>query len=86
VITFTDITVAKTLEAQLREKHDVLEKQFSKQSPRLEKAKDPPCETGGGDATGQAAMVVSRGKAAAETGERKRIKYRVEEPAASDKR
>jgi two-component system CheB/CheR fusion protein len=29
VITFADITVAKTLEAQLREKHDVLEKQVA---------------------------------------------------------
>ena len=32
VITFADITVAKTLEAQLREKHAVLEKHVAKQS------------------------------------------------------
>ena len=30
VITFADITVAKTLEAQLREKHDVLEKEMAR--------------------------------------------------------
>ena len=32
VITFADITVAKTLEAKLREKHAVLEKQFAQES------------------------------------------------------
>ncbi len=32
VITFADITVAKTLEAQLREKHAVLEKHVAEQS------------------------------------------------------
>ena len=34
VITFADITVAKNLEIQLREKHDVLEKLFAKQSAK----------------------------------------------------
>jgi hypothetical protein len=34
VITFSDITVAKTLEAQLREKHAVLEKHVAEQSAK----------------------------------------------------
>jgi len=38
VITFADITVAKTLEAQLREKHAVLEKYIAKQSGKPDKA------------------------------------------------
>jgi hypothetical protein len=37
VITFTDITVAKTLEAKLREKHAVLEKQVAEDT--VERAK-----------------------------------------------
>jgi two-component system CheB/CheR fusion protein len=37
VITFADITVAKKLEAQLREKHAVLEKHFADQSARLKR-------------------------------------------------
>jgi two-component system CheB/CheR fusion protein len=40
VITFADITVAKTLEAQLREKHDVLEKHVADQSKKVENSKD----------------------------------------------
>jgi transcriptional regulator with PAS, ATPase and Fis domain len=36
VITFADITVAKTLEAQLREKHDLLEKHVAEQSKKTE--------------------------------------------------
>jgi len=40
VITFADITVAKTLEAQLREKHAVLEKLVTKQSSESEPAGD----------------------------------------------
>jgi two-component system CheB/CheR fusion protein len=40
VITFTDITTAKTLEAQLREKHDILEKHVAEQSKKTEKPKD----------------------------------------------
>jgi chemotaxis methyl-accepting protein methylase len=39
VITFGDITTAKTLEAQLREKHDILEKYIAEQSGKTEKAK-----------------------------------------------
>jgi two-component system CheB/CheR fusion protein len=39
VITFTDITVAKMLEAKLREKHDVLEKHVAEQSARRRKRK-----------------------------------------------
>jgi two-component system CheB/CheR fusion protein len=38
VITFADITVAKTLEAQLREKHAILEKFVAKQSSETEPA------------------------------------------------
>jgi two-component system CheB/CheR fusion protein len=34
VITFADITVAKTLEAQLRAKHDLLEKHVAEQSKK----------------------------------------------------
>jgi two-component system CheB/CheR fusion protein len=37
VITFADITVAKTLEAKLREKHAVLEKHVAKQSAKRER-------------------------------------------------
>jgi len=40
VITFTDITVAKTLEAQLREQHAVLEKHVAAQSKKKENRKD----------------------------------------------
>jgi two-component system CheB/CheR fusion protein len=40
VITFVDITVAKKLEAQLREKHDTLEKHVTKQSTRRERRRD----------------------------------------------
>jgi two-component system CheB/CheR fusion protein len=40
VITFADITVAKTLEAQLREKHAVPEKHVAKQSKKPERAED----------------------------------------------
>ncbi|MGA2751718.1 MAG: PAS domain-containing protein, partial [Verrucomicrobiota bacterium] len=40
VITFADITAAKTLEAQLREKHDILEKHVAEQSRKMEKPKD----------------------------------------------
>jgi chemotaxis response regulator CheB len=40
VITFVDITAAKTLEAQLREKHAVLEKHVAKQSVQTEQARD----------------------------------------------
>jgi two-component system CheB/CheR fusion protein len=40
VITFADITVAKTLEAQLRDKHAVLKKHVAEQSMKTEKAKD----------------------------------------------
>jgi len=40
VITFADITVAKTLEAQLREKHDLLEKHVGEQSKKAEHSKD----------------------------------------------
>ena len=39
VITFTDITVAKTLEAQLREKHIALEKHAKGQSPQPQRRK-----------------------------------------------
>jgi two-component system CheB/CheR fusion protein len=39
VITFMDITAAKTLEARLRDKHISLEKRIAKQSARLAKAK-----------------------------------------------
>jgi two-component system CheB/CheR fusion protein len=38
VITFADITVAKKLEAQLREKHTVLEKHYAAQAKTTEKA------------------------------------------------
>jgi hypothetical protein len=37
VITFADITVAKTLEAKLREKHTVLEKHVAEQSAKRER-------------------------------------------------
>ena len=40
VITFADITAAKTLEAQLREKHAALEKLVAKQSPQTSPAED----------------------------------------------
>jgi two-component system CheB/CheR fusion protein len=40
VITFADITVAKTLEAQLREKQHILEKHVAEQSEKTEKARD----------------------------------------------
>jgi two-component system CheB/CheR fusion protein len=40
VITFADITVAKTLEAQLREKHHTLETHVAKQSARRQRARD----------------------------------------------
>src|ERR1700677_505332 len=40
VITFADITVAKTLEAQLREKHHTLEKNVAKQSARRQRTRD----------------------------------------------
>ena len=36
VITFADITAAKTLEAQLREQHAVLEKHVAEQSKKTE--------------------------------------------------
>jgi two-component system CheB/CheR fusion protein len=39
VITFADITVAKTLEAQLREKHAVLEKHVAGRSVKREREK-----------------------------------------------
>ncbi|MBE0539791.1 MAG: PAS domain-containing protein [Verrucomicrobia bacterium] len=39
VITFTDITVAKRLEAQLREKHAVLERHVAEQSPEPARAR-----------------------------------------------
>lgn len=40
VITFADITVAKTLEAKLRDKHAVLEKHSAGQTVQLQQAKD----------------------------------------------
>jgi chemotaxis methyl-accepting protein methylase len=40
VITFSDITAAKTLEAQLREKHDILEKFVAQQSKKTDKPRD----------------------------------------------
>jgi two-component system CheB/CheR fusion protein len=40
VITFGDITAAKALEAQLREKHDILEKYIAQQSKKTERAKE----------------------------------------------
>jgi two-component system CheB/CheR fusion protein len=40
VITFADITAAKTLEAQLREKHDLLEKHVAEQSREMENPAD----------------------------------------------
>ncbi len=40
VITFADITVAKTLEAKLREKHTLLEKHVAEESKKTERAKD----------------------------------------------
>jgi two-component system CheB/CheR fusion protein len=39
VITFADITVAKTLEAKLREQHAVLEKHVAKQSRKTQNIK-----------------------------------------------
>jgi hypothetical protein len=39
VITFADITTAKTLEAKLRGKHTGLEKRVAEQSAKLDKAK-----------------------------------------------
>lgn len=41
VITFTDISVAKTLEAQLREKHAALEKVVARQSGKPERTQSP---------------------------------------------
>jgi two-component system CheB/CheR fusion protein len=38
VITFSDITVAKTLEAQLRKKHGILERHVAKQSAKAGRA------------------------------------------------
>jgi two-component system CheB/CheR fusion protein len=43
VITFADITVAKTLETQLREQHAVLEKQVVEQSKKIENSADRAC-------------------------------------------
>jgi two-component system CheB/CheR fusion protein len=40
VITFADITVAKTLEAKLRDKQTVLEKHVAKQSATMQRARD----------------------------------------------
>jgi len=40
VITFADITTAKRLEAQLREKHDILEKHVAEQSGKAKKPRD----------------------------------------------
>jgi two-component system CheB/CheR fusion protein len=40
VITFADITVAKTLEAKLRDKQTVLEKHAAKQSAKMQRARD----------------------------------------------
>jgi two-component system CheB/CheR fusion protein len=40
VITFGDITTAKTLEAKLREKHDILEKYVAAQAKKTDHAKD----------------------------------------------
>jgi two-component system CheB/CheR fusion protein len=40
VITFADITVAKTLEAKLREKHAVLERHVAGEPARLQQAAD----------------------------------------------
>jgi two-component system CheB/CheR fusion protein len=40
VITFSDITAAKTLEAKLREKHDALEKHVAEQSRQPQKPKE----------------------------------------------
>jgi two-component system CheB/CheR fusion protein len=40
VITFADITTAKRLEVQLREKHDLLEKHVEEQSKKVENSKD----------------------------------------------
>ncbi|MCI0534385.1 MAG: PAS domain-containing protein [Verrucomicrobiales bacterium] len=45
VITFVDITVAKTLEGQLREKHALLEKRVAGRSVKTEKAGDTPAAT-----------------------------------------
>jgi two-component system CheB/CheR fusion protein len=40
VITFADITVAKTLEAKLRDKQSVLEKNVAKQSATMQRVRD----------------------------------------------
>ena len=40
VITFADITVAKTLEAKLRDRHTVLEKHVAEQSATMQRARD----------------------------------------------
>ena len=40
VITFVDITAAKTLEAQLREKHSVLERHVTGQSAKMQRARN----------------------------------------------
>jgi two-component system CheB/CheR fusion protein len=46
VMTFTDITGAKKLETELREKHDMLEKHLAARSGKTEKSKDkPPAKT-----------------------------------------
>jgi two-component system CheB/CheR fusion protein len=42
VITFADITTAKTLEAQLREKHDILEKFVAEQARNTQESNDEP--------------------------------------------
>jgi len=62
VITFTDITAAKTLEAKLREKYTVLERHVAKQPKKMAKDKMPvePVERSG--ITDQDEMPVSRGK------------------------
>jgi two-component system CheB/CheR fusion protein len=60
VITFTDISVAKTLEAQLREKHATLKKLFTKQSgePEPTGATTPP-ETASSKRRGRRAIKLS---------------------------
>jgi hypothetical protein len=56
VITFADITVAKTLEAQLREQHAVLEKHLAEQSQTEEAPKDKaPVKTAGSKRSADAA-------------------------------
>jgi two-component system CheB/CheR fusion protein len=48
VITFADITTSKRLEAQLREKHAILEKSVTVQSRKTEKARDKQSDGGNG--------------------------------------